>query len=157
MVKAWMTGAAMAVIFVFVAAPVIVPLFWPMSFYYELRSVMVEDATEGKSPKVKVDRNIYRDFRGRYEIQILKLEGAEFTAFWACGEHRSPRRTYRVGATLPADMNLDWWMDIPPNRECPLPPGEYRIITTVYALLPFGGEVSAERSSNAFLIRPKRK
>lgn len=154
---AWLTAGLLAAIFVFVAMPTVAPVLWPMSRYYDLRSVMVSDAYEGTSPTMVVDRTIRREFRGRYEVQILERQGSEMVAYWACGDHVSRRRSYRPEASLPNPLTLDWWMDIPPARECPLPPGQYRIITTVYATIPFGAEVSAERGSNLFTIHPRQK
>ena len=137
----------------FAAMPVVVPFFVPMSRFYELRSVTISGADYGTSPRMLVDRTIYRDFRGRYEVQILEEAGGELVPYWGCGPHASDWRTYRQEARLPADLNLDWWMDIPPNRECMLDPGRYKIITTVYAQTWFGTEVSTELGSNIFEIR----
>jgi len=153
---AWGTAAVLGMIFVFVVLPYVAPFLWPISRYYDLRSVTIRDAVEGTSPAMIVDRTIKRDFRGRYEVQILKVEGSELVAFWGCGDHVSRWRTYRADASLPADLNLDWWLDIPPNRECELRPGQYRIVTTVFVQTPFKGEVSLERQSNLFTIKAKR-
>jgi hypothetical protein len=155
MVKAWATGLALAAIFFFVAAPVVVPFVWPMSFYYELRSVTISDAMEGETPKVVVDRSIHRDFRGRYEIVIMRAVGGEYEPFWACGQHTSERRTYLVGAVLPENLDLDWWMDVPPNPPCLLPPGQYQVVTQVWARTPFNADVTTERRSNTFNIWPR--
>jgi hypothetical protein len=149
---AWLTGGALAAVFVFAVMPHLAPLFWPMRHFYDLRSVMVSNAPEGTSPHMLVDRTIKRDFRGRYEVEILRAEGSEMVLYWGCGVHASSERTYRVIAALPDPLTLDWWLDIPPNRECLLPPGQYRIITTVYAETPFGAEVSVERPSNLFTV-----
>lgn len=155
MVKAWALGAMLAAIFVFVAAPTIVPLVWSIDRVYQLRSVMVKDAVEGQSPAMLVDRTIVRDFLGRFDVQIIKATGSEFEVYRACGPHRSAWFPYRERASLPADLDLDWWIDIPPNPPCNLAPGQYRIITTVYAKAPLGAEVSIERISNLFTIWPK--
>jgi hypothetical protein len=154
---AWIAGGLLALIIRLMLLPSLAPLIWPIGSVYELRSVIVNDAAEGTSPTMLVDRTIKRDFRGRFEVQILEREGSEMVVFWDCGAHASAERTYRQGVALPNPLTLDWWMDIPPNRECPLPPGQYRIITTVYAETPFGGEAKVERQSNLFTILPARR
>jgi hypothetical protein len=158
-VRAWgaIAGVVLALILWFVAAPTVLPAFMTAEYYYQLRSVTVKDAYEGNSPRMIVDRTIRRQFRGRYEIQILRAEGGEYVAFWACGEHKSSWQTYRPEARLPEDLDLDWWMGIPPNRECELPPGQYRVVTTIFARGPFNAELSTERSSMPFTIRAKPK
>lgn len=150
--QAWAVGAVLALFVAFVAGPAIVPLVVPMSHYYELRSVTIADAPEGVSPKVIIDRTIHRDFRGRYEIDIMRAEGSEFVAWWECGPHESDWRTYRDEASLPDRIDLDWWLGIPPARQCPLPPGTYKLLTTVYAEGPLGAELSVTTESNIFWI-----
>lgn len=151
--RAWGVGAALALLAMFVGGPAIVPLVVPMSHFYELRSVTVFDAEAGISPKVIVDRTIHRDFRGRFEIEIMRAEGSEFVAWWECGPHASDWRMYRDEASLPPHMTLDWWMGIPPNRACPLPPGTYKIVSTIYARGPLGAELSTTTESNVFTVR----
>lgn len=144
----------MGLLTVFFVGPALVPLVVPMSRYYELRTVTVSDTTVDASPRVIVDRSIERDFRGRFEVEVLRAEGGQFVVWWECGPHSSDWRTYRPEAVLPSDMDLDWWMGIPPNRPCPLPPGTYKIFTTIYAKGPLGAELSVSRSSNAFVVNP---
>lgn len=144
----------LALLLVFVAGPAIVPIVVPMSRYYELRSVTIADTTAGVSPSIIVDRTIKRDFRGRYEIEIMRAEGSEFVVWWECGPHVSDWRMYRDETSLPHDLTLDWWMGIPPARECPLPPGTYKVISTIYARGPLGAELSTTTASNVFHVRP---
>ena len=133
--------------------PFLVPLVVPMSHYYELRSVTISGTTSGNSPNMLVDRVIHRDFRGRYEVQILKEHGSEMVPFWSCGPYVSDWRTYRQEDRLPEELDLNWWMDIPPNRECELPPGRYKVITTIFAQTWFGAVLSVEQGSNIFEVR----
>lgn len=151
--QAWAAGGALALFAIFGAGPAIVPLVVPMSHFYELRSVTVSDAPAGVSPSLIVDRTIHRDFRGRFEIEIMRAEGSEFVAWWECGPHASDWRMYRDEARLPAEMDLDWWMGIPPNRPCPLPPGTYKIVSTIYARAWLGAEVSTTTESNVFTVQ----
>lgn len=152
--SAWGTGLAVALLAFFVGAPAVTPWFVPMSHYYELRSVTIADTEVGVSPKVIVDRVIKRDFRGRFEVEISRAEGSEFVAWWECGAHGSDWRWYRDEASLPAGLDLDWWMGIPPNRACTFPPGTYKVSTTVYAKGPFGAELSTTTESNVFKVEP---
>lgn len=149
---AWAAGTILALLCMFVVAPPLVPLVVPMSRYYELRSVTIANTTDGVSPSMIVDRTIHRPFRGRYEIVIMRAEGSQFVTWWECGSHESGWRPYRTDASLPERLDLDWWMGIPPNRECPLPPGKWKILTTVYARGPLGAELSATTESNVFQV-----
>lgn len=150
----WLAGGILALLVVFVAAPVLVPFVLPMSSYYELRSVTVSDTSAGVSPRMIVDREIKRDFRGRFEIEVMKADGAQFVAWWECGSHDSDWRMYRKGASLPASMTLDWWMGVPPNPPCPLPPGTYKVISTIYARGWMGAVISTTADSNIFTVYP---
>ena len=150
---AWAAGGALALLAVFVAGPTIVPYIQPMSSFYDLRTVKVEDTVPGVAPRMLVDRAIKRDFRGRFEIEIMRAEGSEFSVYWECGEHDSDWRAYRKDAVLPDDLDLDWWMGIPPNRPCPLPPGTYKIISTIYARGWLNAELKTTVDSNVFNVR----
>jgi hypothetical protein len=152
--SAWVSGGALATLVVFIVGPAVLPFVVPMSRYYDLRAINVFDTTEGVSPFIIVDRTIARDFRGRYEVDILRVEGSEFTAWWACGSHVSDWRWYREEAELPQDLTLDWWMGIPPNLPCHLSVGTYKIVTTIYAQGLFGVELSATLDSNLFKVAP---
>ncbi len=125
----------------------------PIDSYTNLRSIMVKDAAEGEPIPILVDEVRARDFRGRREVDIIQARGSEFVPYNVCGPHKTGTRTFRAIEATP--NNLDDWMGIPPYAACPLPPGQYRIITTTYATGPFGAEISGERSSNLFTIRPK--
>ena len=152
--QSWATAFVLAGLVMFVVAPAVVPMVVPMSAYYELRSVTIANSTAGVAPKVIVDRVVHRDFRGRYEIAIMRADGSRFAMFWDCGEQASDWRPYRADAVIPSDIDLDWWLGIPPNRECHLPPGTYKVLTTIYARGPLGAELSATTESNVFTIGP---
>lgn len=152
--QAWAAGGMLAVFAFFVAGPALVPLVVPMSRYYELKSVTVSNTTSGVAPRMIVDRTIHRDFRGRFEVEIMRADGAEFGVYWACGQHSSEWRTYHEEAVLPADMDLDWWMGIPPNRPCPLPEGTYKVVSTIYAQSWLGAVLSTTTESNVFKVQP---
>lgn len=149
---AWGVGAILAILLVFWGAPVLVPLVLPMSHFYELNSVTVADSMPGTSPRLIVDRTIHRNFRGHFEVEVMRANGSEFTPYWECGPHVSDWRVYRAESVLPPDLDLDWWMGIPPNRECPLPEGTYKVLTTIYARGPLGAELSTSRESNVFTV-----
>lgn len=153
--QAWAAGGILALLAIFVGGPALVPLVVPMSQYYDMRSVTVSDTKEGLSPQLLVDRTIRRDFRGRFEIEIMRAQGSEFVVWWECGSHVSGWRTYRDEAVLPASLNLDWWMGIPPNQPCPLPPGTYKVVSTIYAQSWLGAELSVTNDSNVFVVHPR--
>jgi len=151
---AWGVGGMLAILVLFFAGPWLVRQMVPASSYYDLRSVFVEDTDQGVPPRIVVDRSINREqFRGRREVEVMRAAGSQFI-YWQCGgPHTSEWRTYRRGEALPETIDLEWWMSIPPNRPCPLPPGLYTIATTVYARGPLGAELSVTTMSNTFTVR----
>jgi hypothetical protein len=154
--RSWWKQALIGVLlaaFVYVAvAPKLVPLLVPISFYYNLDSVHVEDATYGESPTMVVASSIARPFRGWREVQIERVVGSEYELYGACGVYSLPEASYGPTRELPDPLTLDWWMGIPPNRECRLPPGDYRIVTTSYVRSLFDALLTKRVPSNTFTI-----
>lgn len=149
---AWLVGGTLAFFAAFIAGPALVPVFMPMARYYDIRSITVSDTVPGVAPRVIVDRTIRQNFRGRRDVEILRAEGGEFVVWWDCGPHGTQWRPYRTNEVLPAGMNLDWWMDIPPNRACPLPAGTYKVTSTIYAKSWLGAELVVTVDSNVFKV-----
>jgi hypothetical protein len=158
---AWWRQAAAGFLlaaFAYVAiAPAVVPLVVPVSYYYTLDGLHVENAAFGKSPEMVVARQIKREFRGWYDIEIERVNGSAYELFAGCGSYGMQEFTYRPGRVLPNPLTLDWWMGIPPNRECQLPPGDYRIITEVHVRSFFDAVLTERVVSNTFTVRTKRK
>jgi hypothetical protein len=150
-------GFLLAFLVYVAVAPWLVPIVVPMSFYYTLDGIEVENATVGESPKMVVAGESNRPFRGWYEVEIERVVGSVFALYNACGPHRTPEFTVSPTRDLPNPMTLDWWLGIPPNRECLLPPGDYRIVTTIYARSFFDAVVTERAPSNTFTIRKPRK
>ena len=150
---AWGVALILFILLTTLIGPWVVRQTVPMSRYYELRTVTVSDTRPGVSPSMVVDRTIHQDFRGRRDIEIKQVVGSEFEVWWDCGPHVSEWRTYRAGSALPADLNLDWWMRIPPLRECPLPVGTYKVISTICAQSYLGAEVCTTVDSNVFSVQ----
>jgi hypothetical protein len=150
-------GFLLAALVYIAIAPAVVPLVVPTSYYYTLDSLHVENAAFGKSPEMVVARQIKRQFRGWYDIEIERVNGGEYELFAGCGSYGMQEFTYRPGRVLPNPLTLDWWMGIPPNRECDLPPGDYRIITEVHVRSFFDAVLTERVASNTFTIRAPRK
>lgn len=158
-VKAWARDCwpawGVGIIIVFLGAQTVWP--WaiskiiPASNYYELRSVEIHDTVVGRSPTMIVDRTIHRQFEGRPVVEVLRVNGSTFEAWWQCNPNISGERTYYPDRTLPDPLTLDWWMIIPPNR-CTLAPGQYKTTTTIHIRTWFGGRWTVMRDSNLFTV-----
>jgi hypothetical protein len=94
----------------------------PIAFWFEVRSVEVSSIHAGEIPRVQVDRTIRRPFTAEWIVTLRRMEEDGFSVFCS----RQGRNDYRPFAELPAQTDLNWWMDIPPNEQCPpLVPGNY--------------------------------
>ena len=97
----------------------ILMMFWPAWWWFEVHSLDVTDGVPGEN-FVLLDRTIHRDFVGRYTVEFRDTSNVIVCT-------ASDSLTYRADANLPANINLDWWT----NGECAdLPPGHYTMSTT---------------------------
>lgn len=105
----------------------------PASWWLDVRSVTVDDATAGVPAVMHVDRTIRRDFRGRYHVEVERRGAGGFSLF--CGAGKTGKRecdvdsswiNYQADNALPDPLDMDWWT-YPVKYD--LPPGSYRIVT----------------------------
>jgi hypothetical protein len=151
-----MTGSLLALLFFLVLVPIATDV-WdrynsrpiPTSEFFEVRSVAITSAMEGYRHTVRVDRSINRDFVADWVVTVRKFTDNGLQMFCS----RRGRNDYRAG-TPPPTRNLRWWMDIPPNVECPrMEPGQYIVSFLWLVHLP-GGDREVRADSNVFEVWP---
>ncbi len=123
------------------------PNFFPASHWFEVRSISVSDSVVGVAPGMSVDRVIHRPFQADWIATVMRVEagGGNSTLCTARGGN-----DYRPTASLPANLNLDWWTW---PRKCDLPPGEYRLKTLWVLRLPEGATKEVRVMSDTFKIK----
>ena len=116
---------------------------------FDVREVHVEDVTVGEVPAMRVDRTISRDFIGRWQVTIRKVENDGLAN--VC-EAEGAWRTYVQGAKLPDDLDLEWWTEgkcAPPVHE--YDPGQY-FVSTTWTVSIGGGDAVVASTSNVFEV-----
>lgn len=117
----------------------------PPSVWLDVRSIEVQDATVGASPKMRVDRIIKSDFVATWLVEVEKDIGPGFAVYCSArGES-----AYRTDAALPTPLTLDWWTY--PSK-CNLPAGRYRVETVWLINVPFVPEKTVRVMSNVFTV-----
>ena len=120
---------------------------WPASYWLEVRSVRVTDATPNTQPLLYVDRTINRPFQGTWNVTIKRIDAHQEMV--ACAENAVV--FYEPKHRLPPVITLGWWT----NGTCTsLPPGFY-VVDTIWdikgnAIMP---TKSVHTTSNVFEIR----
>jgi hypothetical protein len=124
----------------------------PTRWWIEVRGVVVEDGQVGGELRVIPDRTIHRPFRGEWVAYVRKAEPTGFTAF--CRRSSPEPFIYDPGNQVPPDSDMSWWLEIPPNADCPWQPGQYRMTTEWRVHLWFGVTLRTSVESNVFTIHP---
>lgn len=122
---------------------------WPASYWFEVRSVRVQNSVAAASIVMKVDREIKRPFDAVWTTQVrtFRPDGEGYVACTA-----SAYSEYKAGADLPQLLTMDWWTD----GRCPtLPPGKY-MLSTAWRINPSGIWPSkiVRADSNVFEVLP---
>lgn len=134
-VLSWRAAAlcSMALIFWWLAFPLLFRAFVPPAVYMDVRSIYVADAPVGGDPSVTIDRDINRNFTGMNEATVRLME-ADGTIWEYCRPGVRDDISYFAGRQYPG-RSLNWWLGSPPADACELLPGTYklRIEWTVYA------------------------
>jgi hypothetical protein len=145
----------LATLFFWQAVPIIFSHVIPFDWWMDIRRIEVTDAVAGDEIYVTVDRDIWRNFDGRYRVDVRRVtaDGAESYCT------RSDAVPYRRDAAYGSDRTLRWFMGIPPNPPCsPLQyhePGSFYLIVD-YWIPIMGGIVTLheQHQSNTFTIFP---
>ena len=124
---------------------------WPVDLWYVLNAVRVDDAREGEPVIIMPDRQILRDFSGRYVTTVRSVPDMRPIC---SGGSSVP---YRASSTLPDPVTLDWWTAgaLPPCMEH-LKPGHYVLTSCIHvdSEVPLVGVVSSCVDSNIFKVKP---
>jgi hypothetical protein len=144
---------AFAVLFWWQVAPHILAAMIPAEWWMDVRNVVILDTIDGVPPAVVVDRIVHRDFNGSYRVNVRRAGEGGFSTWCTRGDGDVP---YKAGEPPPADIDLNWWMGIPPNQPCkpPIGPGTYYAITD-WRIPILGGYATLQitRQSNNFTVR----
>lgn len=101
---------------------------WPTSYWFEVKHITVNDATLGEPVIMEVDRTIKRPFYAEWTVTIREAVADGYVI--RCLTKAST--DYRVDATFPDPLTLDWWS----NSECnDLDEGSY-VMTTTWDIRP---------------------
>lgn len=134
--------AGVSLVFFF-ALLLITPGFW-----FDLRSIQVPDAKQGRPVRISYEREFYRDFFGGWDVAIWAMDRGEWTAY--C--HADGAWPYRKALPDPA-RDLAWLVD-GDERCTDLPPGVYQVEVTVTANPDTIIARSQTIVSNPFEVRP---
>ena len=120
---------------------------WPASFWLDVRSVRVADSAVGEQVVMYVDREIKREFSGRWSAAVRDVTSGSYAVVCAAGDESM----YRVGAELPANLTLGWWTN---GRCVTLPAGEY-VVGTIWRIDTgfFVGDKTVRVTSNIFKVK----
>lgn len=164
----WVWAICLPVWFIVIwnLAPPLLSAVIPSSLWMVVNKVFVNSTRVGEVQTMEVDRTIYRDFRGSFNVQIRRAEGGGFAPYCSGGEDNLP---YRVDATLPDPTTLGWWIGAKDSGPCEidtvdlhgkpaqivrLPPGQYYVITQWTIPTILGAHAVIENQSNAFEVTP---
>lgn len=112
--------AAALIVFLWAATRFLVPV----SHWYDVHTFEVRDAGRWQDVTVNLSRSIYRDFRGEWQVSILRHEGEKWVSYAASDPQV---QDYSADASLPDPVTLEWFVWTEP-RAYMLPCGNYRII-----------------------------
>jgi hypothetical protein len=128
----WSGTLATALIF----AAYLTLTYWPASWWYSVRSVVVLDSVVGADVLMRVDRAIHRPFVGQWSVLVRRLnaDGA-----WEIVCDAQGRSNYRPDAALPSPLTLEWWT----AGQCSNPPAGKLLISTIWTIEPAIGNTKA--------------
>ena len=113
-IEAWGAVASGAAFLVFLALLMVTPGYW-----FDLRSLAVEDAKYGRPIPIEYHREFYRDFDGAWRVMIWKLDRGEWTSYCEASGSWGYRK-----ATPDPEKDLAWLVDGKPRCSL-LPVGVY--------------------------------
>lgn len=132
----------------------VTPLRW---WGFNAHRIAVSDASTIAMPIIRLDREIWRHIRMRYQVIVRRLETDEVVC-----DTKSAIFTYRPTSQLPAGdgLNLAWLA--PGDSRClrPLPTGNYWLEvcwTAPYLLGGLLGPKTACLDSNPFAVTPVKQ
>lgn len=123
-IEAALWGVLFAVMLSFIVVPFAQRMV-PVGWWFELHSLVVSDVEKGQCPTIDAIRTIHQPVTGSWIVEIRKVD--EATGDWEPFASGSGTNDYTPDDRLPRVITLEWWTG---KNVCPLPPGEYYIVTT---------------------------
>ncbi len=120
---------------------------WPASFWFEVRTVQVQETLENTPILMVVDREIKRPFVAEWVATVRRVSPTKLEPFCS----GSGRNDYSPVQDMPEVPTLEWWT----GGKCPtLPAGDYIVDTvwTVEPSIPFLPYKHIRNTSNLFHI-----
>ncbi|WP_298621526.1 MULTISPECIES: hypothetical protein [Pseudomonadota] len=122
----------------------------PSWWWLDVRAVRVDSQTT----LVTIDQTIARDYTGDVAVLVRQVSGKIGAALSTCGGGRTGIKNFK-GMPWPAhDIDLNWFMDAPPNAGCDLAPAEY-VADFRWTYAPWwalGMKFETRASSNIFRV-----
>ena len=112
------------------AAPAILSFIVPGEFFLDAKSLYIPDYQVGETPYIEVDREIHHNFIGEWSSTVWEISPNGPVRVTNCRPNSRGVFPYTTNSQLPDPLSLDWWFEVPPNKSCQLPPGQYEVETT---------------------------
>ena len=149
----------------------------PNSYWFEVKTVFVENSTVGIPPKMVVSRQINRPFIAAWIVTVKridtvpraeqsvtlnvtpgpvdtaspeKVQSAILETAFSVSCTATSTSNYKVGTSLPPNIDLNWWTF---PIECKLPAGTY-VVETSWTFTEFLLDRTIEATSNVFQVKP---
>lgn len=100
----------------------------PASRWLEIKSIIVEDTTDGVPPVAHVELTVHRPFPADWSVAVQSELDGIITLL--CD--REGDGIVLAGASMPNLGDTTWWIGPTRDKSCPKAgPGEYRMVVTV--------------------------
>jgi hypothetical protein len=100
---------------VFPGAIAVVQNSMPVGRWFDVDMVHVASVAEGEVPQVRITWRIRRPFAADWIATVRRFEDGDYSV--QCS--RTGRADFLQYYGPPLEADLDWWMGIPPNPQCP--------------------------------------
>jgi hypothetical protein len=122
-------------------------VWWPESYWMEVKKVHIDDGPRSASLAMIVDRTVAHRFTGTWIVVIRRWENGG----WATQCTASGNGDYKPDAKFPSVLDLKWWTD---GKCHPLPVGKYIVTTTWKIDLSGLPDKFITIDSNSFEVTP---
>lgn len=144
----FMSGWIPTLVSFFIVIAYLTAATWPTSWWLTVNSTTVFDAEVNQPIIMRVDRSINSGFTANWAVVVRSVSDSGVTVHCTA----KGASNYRLDATLPDPLTLDWWA----SAECArLPVGRY-IVSTIWDIdFIFGFRKQVVSESNPFYVLPK--
>lgn len=148
--RAWAHRAQIVALVALVAGIAAREWFPVRAVYFDPAELYVPTAPRGGPIVMVLDREIHRDFTGRFAVRVRGVSVAASRV-----ESEVPGGgPYEPGAILPDPLTLAWLASPSCARRVSSQPGVYRVSVTWWVPVPVLGEVPVSVHSNLFEVLP---